>query len=69
MVVQFLLLFYFLHNRNAALTASVVKIWSFMKEHYFLSLMLLVFYAMTYLAFTTSTSFGQFTAGFVESLS
>lgn len=69
MVVQFFLLFYFLHNRNAALTASVGKAWSFMKEHYFLSLVLIVFYAMTYLVFRTSTSFGQFTAGFVESLS
>ncbi len=69
MTVQFFLLFYFLHNRNAAVTESMSKAWSFVRAHYFLSLMLIVFYAMSYLTFGTSSLFAQFTAGISDSLS
>jgi len=69
MTVQFFLLFYFLHNRNADVTESMSKAWSFVRAHYFLSLMLIVFYAMSYLTFGTSSLFAQFTAGISDSLS
>jgi hypothetical protein len=61
-IVQFFLLFYFLHTQNPAVLSAVKKIGDFFKKNYLLFLAMVIYFAMPFLAYNTGELWSALTA-------